>query len=146
MSCEPSINKPRACTNSASPSKAHTSQLGLSSAYPERLKGKVTCFSFNEKATRFIVGTTCGYFVYDINKRALLFSKVFDKAVGIAKILDNTNLVILSGYINRDCLMVPIVDVKVLRLWNDETVKQNLKRGFAIVSLFFHSFFIFVIG
>lgn len=137
MSCEPSINKPRACTNSASPSKACMSPSGLLSAYPEKLKGKVTCFSFNEKATRFIVGTTCGYFVYDINKRALLFSKVFDKAVGIAKILDNTNLVILSGYIGRDCLMVPIVDVKVLLFRNDETVKQNLRGRFAIVSLFF---------
>ena len=78
--------------------------------------------NFNEKATRLIVGTTCGYFVYDINRCTLLFSKVPGKAVGLAELLGNTNLVILSGYISSECSMEPIVDRKTLLFWNDETV------------------------
>lgn len=127
MSEESSLDNSSACAN---PDFMHQSSMLHSISFlakPKELKGKVTCFSFNEKATRFVVGTTLGYFVYDVNRRTLLFSKVLDKAVGIAELLGNTNLVILSGYVSRDCLVEPISDEKVLLFWNDETVKKNNK-------------------
>ena len=128
MSEEPNTTAPRAYASSASHSQACAPQSTSPSIDLRALEGEITCMSLNEKATRLAVGTTCGYFVYDINRRRLLFSKDFGKAVGLVELLGNTNLVILSGHISGECSVEPLVDTKTLLFWNDETVNKQTNK------------------